>query len=1075
MKGKMALDRKGFTLVEVLIALGIAGVVMAAVYTVYNYYLKTSTGQERKLEIQQESRIAMERLSKDTRAAGCYYKQTPVLQAGAGVFEFEADTDPDPARGPWKIKYEIDAIAKTLKRSSGEWNSGTGSYNAYSTQVLASHITGLQFNYYDAGGNVTADPALIRKVDIQLTATTDYINPATRNLDTITLNTSVYPRCIGVQQSTDTTACAAPNNIQVSDPGICGRLNVTWTKSTSSDAAGYKIFYRPHGASFYSGAVEVPGKNTQAYTLAGLENGVQYDVALKCYDTSGNYSDYAGCGTDPFCSGTANPVNTRPNDVTAPDIPAGTDATAGNGFVNLTWTASSAVDTGGYSIYRSANSGSTYTKISSVDSTHLSYRDLSAQNCPAVPYYYKVTAWDCAGNEQALAYQTAVFGDGAKAGGITDMPRNGVTNTNPTETIAPADPVNFVAVAGANKIYLSYASPLDTDVNGVRILRRTDTYPTGYNDGGAVGPNGVSDYTAVPNQTYSLVDSSGIINGTTYYYRAFAYDGCLNYSPGTVSQATARPCGDGTPGSKHYGPPSAPGSPITGLICGAATLSWPASAGSENGNTFNPPSESDVVGYNIYRSTTSGVYGASPLNNGGPVTSTTYTDSTVVPGNTYYYVIRAVDCANNQSTVPSSEIVVKPSGVAWDTSLPVITYGTSGLTGSQHNIVKFAVKNLGTSDIVLNTGMFKWVSFKTAFLKKVIFKPFGGTATTIWDNSTGPYTISGGTVDFVAFGAAESLRTLAAGSTLNELQLEFRESGGGGFVDMRGDTITPTFGYKNTNPSPGGSACTSSSFSVPVLAGPTIGNTIQNRPVDPTTANLNPATNVIIAGTQDASYVWTLNTVAVQATITPEAGTTLSTEKLYYSTTARTVSTPPATDYTATPAGWTAITMCLVGTDTYQTNNNGSGCTSAPIPANAGKRVWYYIKAVDGNNNYDIQPEPSVGIYTYDQESKFNISLTLARNNQGGTNTAAVTAVLTDENSAAVAGAAVSVTITGTNGTNLTAAAVEGPAGTYTYTGNNMTDLDLNAAVIVSKTGFTNALCGVVNVDKTKTGSKICN
>ncbi len=69
---------------------------------------------------------------------------------------------------------------------------------------------------------------------------------------------------------------------------------------------------------------------------------------------------------------------------------------------------------------------------------------------------------------------------------------------------------------------------------------------------------------------------------------------------------------------------------------------------------------SNVIGYNVYRSTTSG--GPYTKLNTALVTTTTFTDTTVQRGQTYYYVARAVDSANNESgnsnqasaTIPSS-------------------------------------------------------------------------------------------------------------------------------------------------------------------------------------------------------------------------------------------------------------------------------------------------------------------------------------------------------------------------------------------------------------------------------------
>jgi hypothetical protein len=68
--------------------------------------------------------------------------------------------------------------------------------------------------------------------------------------------------------------------------------------------------------------------------------------------------------------------------------------------------------------------------------------------------------------------------------------------------------------------------------------------------------------------------------------------------------------------------------------------------------TWNP-STSVVVGYNIYRGTTSG--GPYTTRNSSVVPGITYTDSTVQSGLTYFYVVTAVDSSNVES-VHSNEV-----------------------------------------------------------------------------------------------------------------------------------------------------------------------------------------------------------------------------------------------------------------------------------------------------------------------------------------------------------------------------------------------------------------------------------
>ena len=85
-----------------------------------------------------------------------------------------------------------------------------------------------------------------------------------------------------------------------------------------------------------------------------------------------------------------------------------------------------------------------------------------------------------------------------------------------------------------------------------------------------------------------------------------------------VALAFAAACGGGA--SQTVTPP-----PTSHYV----VLSWAASA------------TSGVIGYNMYRGTTSGGPYPTKLNS-SPVTGTTYTDETVQAGETYYYVATAI-------------------------------------------------------------------------------------------------------------------------------------------------------------------------------------------------------------------------------------------------------------------------------------------------------------------------------------------------------------------------------------------------------------------------------------------------
>jgi fibronectin type 3 domain-containing protein len=72
---------------------------------------------------------------------------------------------------------------------------------------------------------------------------------------------------------------------------------------------------------------------------------------------------------------------------------------------------------------------------------------------------------------------------------------------------------------------------------------------------------------------------------------------------------------------------------------------------------WNP--SSSAVGYNIYRGTVSG--GPYTMINSSLDGTTAYTDSTVISGQTYYYVATAVDASSNESAYSNQVQAVVPT------------------------------------------------------------------------------------------------------------------------------------------------------------------------------------------------------------------------------------------------------------------------------------------------------------------------------------------------------------------------------------------------------------------------------
>ncbi len=110
-------------------------------------------------------------------------------------------------------------------------------------------------------------------------------------------------------------------------------------------------------------------------------------------------------------------------------------------------------------------------------------------------------------------------------------------------------------------------------------------------------------------------------------------------------------------GGSDTTPPAAP----TGLLAsggnGSVTLNWTAN------------NEADLNGYNVYRSTSAGS-GYSRVNT-GTVSTSAYTDDSVLAGTTYFYVVSALDTSFNESTY-SNEVTITTEqgsgtgdGTAW--------------------------------------------------------------------------------------------------------------------------------------------------------------------------------------------------------------------------------------------------------------------------------------------------------------------------------------------------------------------------------------------------------------------------
>jgi fibronectin type 3 domain-containing protein len=281
-----------------------------------------------------------------------------------------------------------------------------------------------------------------------------------------------------------------------------------------------------------------------------------------------------------------------------PEAPSSLVAEGFDSTVDLSWTASGSEDVVGYRIYRSTSSNVTTngTPLNASPVTETTYRDTTVTN--GTTYYYVVVA--------------------VGANGTASNPSNTASAT-PQEG-ALAAPTGLQAAAYDGTVDLSWSPSPSQGVVGYNIYRsNSNNVPT---DGTPVNASPVAD------TTYR---DEGLTNGTTYYYVVTAVDAEDDESSPS-NTASATPQAD-TP---------VPPLPPTGLHASAGDakvdLSWTAS------------NSAGVTGYNIYRDTQASMAAKARINT-SPVTSTTYSDTSVTNGTTYYYAVTAVDGEGNESVL----------------------------------------------------------------------------------------------------------------------------------------------------------------------------------------------------------------------------------------------------------------------------------------------------------------------------------------------------------------------------------------------------------------------------------------
>lgn len=323
---------------------------------------------------------------------------------------------------------------------------------------------------------------------------------------------------------------------------------------------------------------------------------------------------------------------TQNADLTGPDAPVGLGATADGVAVDLSWNAVSGA--AGYNVYRSPLSGGGYTKVNDAPITATTYHDASSDLRSGTAYYYVVKALDSAGNESAGSNEAPV---------VPSYPISAVSLDRPLTldyTISAAG--RTAPVYGRVKI--DGVTSQTGEIPG--ILAQVCF-------GSAQSP--ICESMTFSSDVGEMDEYSGTLKPETpgtysYWVRFSTSQGATWTSSPQQGTLTVHANADQTP----PGPPTGVAAKSRGAT--SIGLSWTA------------PADADLYGYVVYRSTASGS-GYQEVGRTDAAT-TKFTDTGLTSGTTYFYVVKALDQANNLSAA-SNEASGVPSALAIDVTLVV--------------------------------------------------------------------------------------------------------------------------------------------------------------------------------------------------------------------------------------------------------------------------------------------------------------------------------------------------------------------------------------------------------------------
>jgi type IV pilus assembly protein PilW len=171
-------NKKGFTAVEMLVAMAILSLSLGSIYSLYMSFVQQCTTESVKINVQQRVRSGLDMMIRDIRMAGLDPEATGdfgIVAATSQRIQFTADRDMDGELDDADatdgidtpdiehIAYEYDGndtLRMMLYKANG---------NLELSDRVVTNVTDLTFTYFDADNVATSNLEDIRTVGIQMT------------------------------------------------------------------------------------------------------------------------------------------------------------------------------------------------------------------------------------------------------------------------------------------------------------------------------------------------------------------------------------------------------------------------------------------------------------------------------------------------------------------------------------------------------------------------------------------------------------------------------------------------------------------------------------------------------------------------------------------------------------------------------------------------------------------------------------------------------------------------------------------------------------------------------------------